>query len=183
MGTFCYNGDLFYFDQLANQFCTWTSEEIRQIILASDIWQLRMRDPYHPRVIYGFCMHASLSEFMCHVYTFEDMIIRQCLSYDEQMAFVTQLLHAICKEQRCYPVVFETSMNRIGRTFCMSHTLALAILDRLMGIDQGHYEMYEDTYVCQGDVGPTPLHPNCTHNCSYRHPFVLINCDKFVRQA
>ena len=120
-------------------------------------------------------MHEDLSEFMCHVYTFEDLIIRRCLSYDEQMAFVTQLLDALCQEKRCCPITFEASMNRVGHVFCLSHTLGLAILDRLLGLDQGHYEMYHAGYVHQADVGPTPMHPNCTHNCAYRHPFVYIN--------
>ena len=179
--TYCLDGGICSYNRLSYAYCTWSSEEMRAIIYNSEIWQLRRTEPLHPRIIYGLCLHGDLSEFMCHVYTFEDYIVRKCISYDEQMAFVTNLLNALCQETKCTPICFEASFNRVSRVFCISHTLGLGILDRLLGLDQGHYEMYWCGHVHQADVGPAPLHPNSTHGHAYRHPFVYVNCDRRMR--
>ena len=62
----------------------------------------------------------------------------------------------------------------------MSHTLCLALIDRLSGIDQGCYEMYAEPFVNQADIGPTPLIPDPTLE-AWRHPLVHVNCDRRYR--
>ena len=154
---------------------------MRAIIWCSDIWKVRKADPYNPVLLYGLSLHGNMEEFMCHVYTWEDYIATNCLSYEEQMGFVINLLNALNLEKNCVPVRFEATVDRYNRFFCVSHSLGLAILDRLLGLDQGMYYMYWHGHVHQGDVGPTPLHPNCTYNGACRHPFVNVNCDRRFR--
>ena len=92
------------------------------------------------------------------------------------MAFVTQMLAAA--ECEYYPRPFQFTV-RIGDTLrkvVMTHTLALAILDRFMGIDQGCYYLHKYPWINQRDVGPTPLCPDPSQD-AFCHPLVHINCD------
>ena len=118
---------------------------------------------------------------MCHVYTWEEYIATQCISYEEQMGFVINLLNALNLEKTCTPICFVATVDGVSRCFSLSHTLGLAVLDRLLGLDQGMYHMYFAGHVHQGDVGPTALHPDPTYFCAYRHPFVNVNCDRRFR--
>ena len=97
---------------------------------------------------------------MAHVYTWEYEVLTHATRYDEQMAFVTQALAAAECQLFPRPFEFTVQYGMSVRRVVMTHTLALALLDRFMDIDQGCYYLHHYPWLNQHDVGPTPLCPD-----------------------
>ena len=165
------------FHRMELQFVTYSSEELRIMIARSWIWQMRSTQPENPVITYELSVFDTVEQFMVHVYNLEADFIEQCHTYDEQSAYIVSLLHAMCYEEHPRPFYFRVTCGGTSRCIAMTHTLAIALLDRFCGLHQGGYNRYSRTCQCRNDVGPTPMIPDPTQDGLFRHPLCYINCD------